>query len=109
VAGDADEAGDFLFFQLLDRGEHTAIAADLFEIVKIAQAVNLNEIDIIGLQEPETQLDRAQRAVAVARIDFRREENLFAPFSGKIAESLFAQSFDGPARVRTGGVEIIDA
>ena len=51
VAGDADEAGDFLLFQLLDGGEDAVGAADAGEIVEIAQAVDLNQIDVVGLQE----------------------------------------------------------
>ena len=109
MAGDADEAGDFLFFQLLDGGEHAVGARDALEIVEIAQAVDLDQIDVIGLQELEAGLHRAQRAVAVSRVDLGGEKDFLAPRLDEFAEPLFAQSFDRTARVGAGGVEVIDA
>ena len=60
VAGDADETGDFLLFQFSNRSEHAGGAADALEVVEIGQAVDLNQIDIVGLQKLETGFHRAQ-------------------------------------------------
>ena len=109
MAGDADEAGNFLFFQFPDGGEHAAGASDALKIVEIAQAVDLNQIDVIGLQELEAGLHRAQRAVAVARVDLGGEKDFLAPRLDELAEPLFAQSFDRAARVGARGIEVVDA
>ena len=61
VAGDADEAGGFLFFQLLNGGEDAVRAADAAKVVEVAQAVDLDRFDIIGLQQFEICLDRTER------------------------------------------------
>ena len=53
-------------------------AADALKIVEIAQAVDLNQIDIIGLQELEAGFHGAQRAVAVSRIDLGGEKDFLA-------------------------------
>ena len=89
VAGDADEAGDFLLFQLLYGGEHAVGPADAFKVVEVAQAVDLNQIDVVGLQELETRLDRTERAVAISRIDLGGEKNFFAALSWKIRRAVF--------------------
>src|SRR5262249_39487287 len=52
---------------------------------------------------------RAQGTVFVSRVDFGGQENFFAPWLGKFAEPLFAESFDRSARVRSGRVKIVDA
>ena len=84
-------------------------AADALEIVKIGQAVDLNQIDVIGLQELETGFHRAQGAVAIARVDLGGEKNFFTALFGKLTEALFAEPLDTAPGVGAGGVEVIDA
>ena len=99
MAGDADEADDFLLFQLLDGGENAVRAADALEVVEVAQAMDLNQIYIVRLQEFEARFNRAKRAVAVSGIDLGCQEDFLAALFRKLPEAFFAQSLQRPPRV----------
>jgi len=58
VAGDADETADFVIFELLDGGDDTVVAGHFVEIGAIAQAVDLDQVEVVGLQELETRVNR---------------------------------------------------
>src|SRR6266576_1194375 len=52
--------------------------ADALKILKIAQAVDLNQVDVVGLQELKTRFYRTKCAVPLSRIDLGGEEDFFA-------------------------------
>ena len=98
MAGDADETRDFLFFQFLYCRKHAIRIADALKILKTAQAVDLNQVDVVGLQEPKTRFYRTKCAVTVSGIDLGGEEDFFAARLGKLAQPFLAQALDGAGR-----------
>ena len=109
VAGDANEARDFLVFQLLYGGKNAVGTADAIQVVEVAQAVDLDQVEIVRLEKLEAGFYGAQRAVAVSRINLGGEKDILPALLGKLAETLLAQPLQWPARVRAGGIEVIDS
>jgi hypothetical protein len=48
--------------------------------------MDLNQIDVVGLQQLQTLLDGAERAVAISWIEFGRQKNFFAAFFRELTE-----------------------
>ena len=83
VAGDANEARNFLVFQLLYGGKNAVRTADAVQVVEIAQAVDLDQIEIVRLEKFEAGFYGAQRAIAVSRINLGGEKDILSGASWK--------------------------
>ena len=83
--------------------------ADAVKVVKIAQAMDLNQIEIVCLEKFEAGFYRAQGTVLVSRINLGGEKDFFAPLLGKLSEPFLAQPFQWPPRIGSRGIKIVDS
>ena len=106
VAGHADGAGDLLLAQLVERLERAVRGLDLRQVRLVGQAVEVEQIDAVGLQALETRLDLAQRRVARPRPlrHLGREPDLLAPRLHDHPDPRLAQ----PLAVVDRRVEVVD-
>ena len=71
VAGHADEAREFLFAGFEEAFEGAIRRFDFFEIVGVAEAVDVDEVDMIGLQTREAAFEAPEEGVTSAVENFR--------------------------------------
>ena len=105
VAGHADEAREFLFAGLEEAFEGAIRRLDFFEIVGLAEAVDVDEIDMIGLQTRETAFEAPEEGVTGAVENLRGEPDVFATRGHHLANTGFALAVP----VSVSGVKISDA
>ena len=105
VAGHAGKPRHFLFASFHQAFERAVGGLDFREVVGLAEAVDVDEIDVIGLQALEAGFEAAQKCVARAVGNFRGEPDIFAARRHDAADAGFALAVS----VGIGGVEIGDA
>src|SRR5579871_686340 len=67
--------------------------------------MDVNQIQVIGLEALQSAFDDALRLVRLARFDFRGEKDIFAPVLHDLADPGFAE----PVAVAVGGIHVADA
>ena len=88
VAGEADEANLSFLLGFDQRLGRSARANEEVRIVREADAVNLPEVDVVGLQSAQALFKHlgGERAVATVGTDFGHEEGLVTPSLETFAE-----------------------
>src|SRR5260221_200940 len=106
VARHADEARDLLLPQLVEGLERAVHGLDLREVVFLAQAVDVHEIHVVGLEPLEAGLHFPQGLLARARAagDLRGEKHLLAARRHHAADPRLALA----VAVVDRGVEVVD-
>src|SRR2546429_8443406 len=105
VAGHADEAREFLFAGFEEAFEGAIRRFDFFEIVGVREAVDVDEVDMIGLQTREAAFEAPEEGVTSAVENFRGEPDVFATRGHHLADTGFALA----VAVSESGVKIRDA
>ncbi|CAA9589990.1 MAG: hypothetical protein AVDCRST_MAG88-4708 [uncultured Thermomicrobiales bacterium] len=102
VAGDADEADKTLVARLLQRGDRAVRRERLLEVGPGVDRVDLDEIDVVGLELVERLLQLVEHTVFAAPVDLGRQEDLVAAGAHHLADVRLGA-------VVGGGVEVGDA
>src|SRR5207249_6652438 len=76
VARHADEAGQPLLARLDRRLEHAALSHGLIPVVRVAERMELDEIDVIDAQTLERAMDVLTALLRGARAGLRRQEEV---------------------------------
>ena len=105
VTGHAGKARHFLFAGFHQALQRAVWGLDFRQIVGLAEAVDVDEIDMIGLQAFQTCFQPAQEFVAGAIRNLRGQPDIFAARGHHAADAGFALAI----AVGVSGVEIRDA
>ena len=98
VAGYADKTGGLLLLQPLQRREDTIRSTYQLDFLRLIQAVDLNQVEIVGLQILETQFNRAKRLIPLPWLHLGGKKDLLAPRLDEFANR-FSLSLSIPRRV----------
>ena len=107
VARHADEARDLLLAQLVEGLDRPVRGLDLREVRLVAEAVEVQQVEVVGLQALQARLDLLERRVARARPagDLGREEDVLPARGQEPAQPRLALA----VAVVDRGVEVVDA
>ncbi len=107
VARDADEAGDFLVAQLVQRFEDAALGLDLRQVVVIGQGVDVDKIELVDLKALQTAFENLHRFIAGPLIDLRGHEDSLTASLHDFADALFAQAVAiAVSRIHVGDAQV---
>ena len=106
VARHADEARDLLVAELVEGLERAVRGLDLGEVVLASEAVQVQQVHVVGLEALEAGLHLPQRRVARARArgDLRGQEDVLAPGRHHAPDARLALA----VAVVHGGIEVVD-
>ncbi len=102
VPGDADVADEALVLGAGGGLEGAALARDLAQLVEVADGVQLEQVDVVGLQPLQRAVDRRPGALAVAVARLRRQEDVVADPRDPRAQPQLGVA------VARGDVEVVD-
>ena len=94
-----------------------SLREDLLDLVVAHDVVQLPEVEVVGLEQPQALLEQAQRPVARAVVGLAREEHFLAPRRHDLADEGLADAVElpslpgGVARAAVGGgrVDVVHA
>src|SRR5215469_3714182 len=105
MAGHADKPGQLLFTSLEQTLHRAAGSLDFCEVVALAKAMDVYEVDLVGLQSLQAVFQALKEGVASSVGNLGGQPDLFAPRSHDLAHTRLALS----VAVGVGGIQIGDA
>ena len=107
VAGHADEARHFLLARVEQRLQSAVGRFDFLQIICLAQAVNVQQIDLIHLETLQAALQAAHEVVVGAVRNFRGQPNFLAARGHDLADARLALAIAvSISRVQIGDAQI---
>src|SRR5439155_3952774 len=104
VAGHADEPREFLLASFQQALECTIRGFDFFEIVGLAEAVDVYEVQVIGLQASEAAFEAPEEGVARAIGNFCGQPDVVAARGHDLADTALALA----VAISVSSVEVCD-
>src|SRR5215475_4904398 len=105
VAGHADEACEFLLARLEKTLEGAVGSFDVLQVVCATKAVDVDKVDLIGLQALETVFKALEKRVARTVGNLSRKPNLLAAGDHYFADAALTLA----VAICVSGVEVSDA